>query len=287
MSERVGRKYSLTIQNPLLQTLTITPPFTLHVEVNRDTAASVNKATLDIFELAPSTRNFIYKDKYTTNEYWQMILNIGYGYSLFNVFKGNIYEAFSYKDGPHWITHIEGFDGLFGVQNSNVNMAIPSGSNKQNILEQALKSFPNLLQGAMGSPAQGTYQRGKSYMGRGVDFINAETQGQYFIDKEQVHILGDGEALDHPIILLESSYIRTTPKRRDTMLEVDMNMTPELGVGGLVELQSLFKIYNGQYECMGVHHSGVISETEPGDFTTSVQLYAGARAFKTLKAGPV
>lgn len=286
MSERVGREYTLTIQNPLLQTVIIQPPFTLHIDVNRDTAASVNKATLDLYELGPNTRNFLYKDKYTTNEYWQMKLDIGYGYQLFNVFLGNIYECFSYKQGVHWITHIEGFDGLFGVQNSNVNLSVPAGSNKQNILQMALQSIPTLTQGALGSPAQGTYQRGRAYMGRGVDFINDETQGQYFIDKEQLHILGDNEVLDHPVVLLESSYIRTTPKRRETMLEVDMNMTPELQVGGLVQLESLFQIYNGQYECMGVHHSGVISPTEAGDFTTSVQLYAGSRAFKTLKAGP-
>lgn len=284
---RVGRNYEIIIQNPTNQTLKIGMPFTTHFDMNRDTMASMNHCTLDIYELGQQTRNFLYKDKYTFNQYWKMKVNIGYGYNLFNVFLGNILECFSYKDGPHWITHIEGLDGLFGLQNNDVHMTIPANSQRPNILMAVIKGFTSLTPGVMGAPAQGSYSKSRSYAGSPQDFLNSETGGQYFIDKETIHIKGSDEAINYPIPVLSSDYIRTTPKRRETMLEVDMNMTPELEVGGMALLQSLFTIYNGEYECLGVKHNGVISEAESGDFVTTAQLYAGARAFKILNmAGP-
>lgn len=280
---RINRQYKLVIQNPQKETITITNPFTIDFNCNRDTLASVNSLDLNIQNLSANTRNFLYKDKYTVNEYWQCSLDIGYD-KLYNVFLGNIYEAFSYKQRNEWITHISGFDGAFALQNTKVSVSVSGGTDKLNLLQQVLKSTEYLEIGAIGELGQGYYKRGKVFLGSLKEFIDNEAGGNYFIDCQKLNIMTNDEALSYQIIDLNSNYIKTTPKRRDTMLEVQMMMTPEIQIGGVVNLKSLFPIFNGAYKVLGVNHSGVISDGVYGDFNTTAQLYAGERAFKILVA---
>lgn len=299
---RDQRRYKLTIQDPQGNRLVVNYPFTLRFNVNRDTLASVNRIELDLVDLSESSREFLYKDRYNTIQYWQMTLELGYltrnkdDERLYEVYAGNIYEAYSYRDKEHWYTHVTGFDGIYGLQNARTSFTLGAGSTRLNMLQNVIGAMPNIKRGILGAPTDGTYVRGFSFSGATVDLIKQETGGKFFIDGQVLHILDDAEVIDsNYVISLDGAYNKTTPKRRDAVLEVDMFLTPELRVAELVNLDSKVDIYdsnsrsrtdptkyNGYYKILGITHSGVISGAEQGDATTTVMLYKGSEPFRRL-----
>lgn len=111
--------------------LTIRPFFTINFTIDRGIYASINKMTLDIYNLDKSTREKIYYDGilHATVEK-KIVLYAGYSdadFSRFNspiitknvrrsinglplVFYGRFTRAYSYRQGSNFITHIEAFD---------------------------------------------------------------------------------------------------------------------------------------------------------------------------------
>lgn len=111
--------------------LVIRPFFTIKFTIDRGVYASMNKMTLDIYNLGKSTREKIYYDAIlhaSVNK--KIVLYAGYSdadFSKFNqsvitnsirnsinglplVFCGRFTRAYSYRQGSDFITHIEAFD---------------------------------------------------------------------------------------------------------------------------------------------------------------------------------
>ena len=111
--------------------LVIRPFFTIKFTIDRGVYASMNKMTLDIYNLGKSTREKIYYDGIlhaAVNK--KIVLYAGYSdadFSKFNtsvinnnirnsinglplVFCGRFTRAYSYRQGSDFITHIEAFD---------------------------------------------------------------------------------------------------------------------------------------------------------------------------------
>jgi len=111
--------------------LVIRPFFTIRFTIDRGIYASINKMTLDIYNLGKTTRERIYYDGVLhAAVYKKIVLYAGYSdedFSKFNepiitnsirnsinglplVFCGRFTRAYSYRQGSDFITHIEAFD---------------------------------------------------------------------------------------------------------------------------------------------------------------------------------
>jgi len=297
---KVNRSYEVQILLPSGELITITPPFSMSCQVERHMMATVNTCTMDIKNLGLSNRNKIFKDRYDFTKYIQVIIKAGYledlqiasfninnpnfgkSTSLPQIFQGNVYEAYSYKEGTEWITHFEFHDGLYGIQNGNISASFQAGTDKAQIMKNMIASMPNLLPGVFGELTQGQSGRGQAFVGQSWEVLNEQTQGQVFIDNEKVHILSKNEVIAGQIINLDSSSLKTTPRRRDAFLDCECLFSPELEPGKIVALTSLYPAYNGQYRIEGFNHNFEYSEAECGDSSTRVSLNAGAMAFKAV-----
>ncbi len=268
--------------------ITIKPPMTAIIDVDRHMRASVNNATVTLYNLSPDTRSLIYKDKYTTVDYWQMSIMASYDENnLYEIFRGNIQEAYSYKQNTEWITYIDAFDGAYAIQNGSVSETVGKNVSKSDIITRLIHTMPNIFEGAMGSPTQGSAPRGQVLIGSSFNEIQRICGNQAFIDSEKINILADDEIINgNPFLLtgstgpLEAGNLFTTPKRRETYLELDALFSPEIRVGASVEIQSGEKKYNGQYRVFGVKHSITISGAQSGDAISSLSLDAGAKIFQ-------
>jgi hypothetical protein len=280
---RFIRDYEIQIQNPLGETITIAPPFSVKVRIKRDTLASTNKTSVTIIDLGQTSRAKLYKDRYTFTEYWQMVIKAGYDKKLITLFQGNLYEAYSYKQGPDWYTQIEAYDGQYAIKNGFTSTTIQKGTTQENVITTIIKDFPNIIKGVIGTPGEGENKRGKVLFGETKKVIDEETNGQYFIDKETFYAVGDDEVISNEIIVLDSSLLKTTPKRRDTFLDCDCLFFPEAEIGYFCKLESKFEIYNGQYKIMGFEHDFLYSGAECGDTGTKLSIYAGARNLQVVQ----
>lgn len=278
---KFGRTYLVQILTPQKELVEIAPPFSVEFDITRNTLASTNTANLTIYNLGPSTRNRIFKDRYSFSDYWQLIIWAGYD-RLEKVFQGNIYQAMSYKQRTDWITEIEGYDGLDAVQNGFTARTVPADTPKQDVLTQVISDMPNVLAGFFGSPAEGQSGRGQTLVGNSAQIIEDITGGNTFIDNEIIHVIDRDEVFSDRAILLDQEQLFMTPKRRDTFLDVDLLFLPTAAIGQVAEVRSREEIYNGQYKIVGFKHMVQISSASAGDAKTSLNLDAGAAGLREV-----
>lgn len=280
MPEKFGRRYEIQILNPDKERIDIEPPFSVKFSIIRNVLASVNKCNLTIFNLAPKTRNKLFKDRYTIHEYWQIIIRAGYE-KLSTVFQGSIYETISFKQGTEWISQVDAFDGENGVRNGYITETIQKDTDKKTIYKKIISEMPTLIEGVLAGPT-GTSPRGKILMGNSSKVLQEESNNRYFIDNERVNILNPDEYIGGDVIVLDGNQLFTTPKRRDTFIDVDMLFFPEVQVGIVAEIRSTEEIYNGQYKVLGFKHDVTISEAMSGQAKSSISLDSGALGLKEV-----
>jgi len=280
---KFGRWYRIVIQTPSGTQITIEPPFSAVFDIKRSIGASVNTGDVTLYNLSPTTRNLLYKDKYLLTEYWRMSIMAGYSSkSVYQIFLGSIQEAYSYKQGTEWITKINAYDGMYQIQNGFCSATYQSGELKQNMLKQIIQTMPECAAGMFGTSIEGKNKRGTVVFGSSFDEIQKLTNGTSYIDNEQLNTIADNEIISGEAIVLDSEALLTTPKRRDTYLSCDVLFSPEIQPGHAVEIRSEWPKYNGTYRVDGFHHAFTVSEANVGDAITTLDLYAGSRAFTEI-----
>lgn len=272
-----GRSYELLIRNPAGRLIVIRPPFSISFSIVRNVLASANRGSFTITNLSRTTRNLLYKDRYTFRQYWQVQLNAGYGERLETIFQGNLYEGFSYKQNTEWITSLECFDGIHAIQNGYSAMTIQQNTEQPDIFRDLIQDLPNIVEGAIGNAFSGISNpsRGKVLMGKTVDLLEEESNGNYFIDNEQAYILGQEESIAGRFVSIDPEQLLESPRRRETFIDVDLLFFPQAQVGIGARLRSRDQIYNGTYKIVGIAHNVTISGAEGGEARTALNLYVG------------
>lgn len=272
------RNYEIRIKTPEGKMYTIAPDISVTFDIDRSVMSSTNTAKVTIYNLAQGTRNGLYKDKYTTTKYWQMFIMAGYGESeLYEIFRGNIQEAYSYKKPPEWITEISAYDGAYAIQNSFTNETMTKDITYKDMLKRVIHTMPELLVGVLGKNAStNTPARGQVLTGPSYDIVQLLSGGQAFIDGETINILSPDEVIaGKPFVITggDNGIMLETPRRREQFLEVNCLFSPEIRVGHICEIKSSVTRYNGQYKVYGIKHSGTFSQAQCGEATTMVSLF--------------
>ncbi|MGE4515214.1 MAG: hypothetical protein AB7E26_15585 [Chryseobacterium sp.] len=272
MIGKFGRTYRLDIFTPSGDQISIEPPFSIKFSITRNTLASLNSARITIYNLGPNTRNRIYRDRFATIEVWPVTLFSGYGNRLHSVFVGEIFEAYSYKQGKDWITELSCLDGINAIQNGVISTTITKGVDFKKIIKRIIDTMPGITAGILGSPADGVAERGISLIGSSADSINEIVKGRYFIDKQKLHILSTNEVLPGDIIFLDPSSLLSTPRRRESFVDVSTLFEPQIEVASQYLIESIEPVYNGIYKVVGFNHDVTISNAESGQARTDIQL---------------
>jgi len=280
---RFIRNFEIIIQTPNGIELRITPPITARIQITRNALASANTCSVQIVNLKKSTRAQIYKDRFAISDYWQMVVRAGYGKQLYEIFRGNIYEAWSSKQGTEWTTQIEGMDGMFAIQNAVTSRSYNSGANIKNMITDIITDMPKTIAGIISPSKDQTIGRGAVYMGSSAEILDDLTDNQSFIDNEAVNVLGTNEVIGaNDVLLLSASLRKSTPRRRENLLETNVLFTPQVAVGGFAEIRGGEDIYAGQYKILGFSHNITISQAEPGNADTTITLDAGSAALEAI-----
>lgn len=274
------RTYRVTIETPTGKVLIITPPRSIKFSVVRNTLASANTANLTITNLSEENRNSLLKDKFEVSKYFKINIQAGRNYELTGFFQGNIQEGFSYKQNTEWITQLNCYDGMYGIQNGFTAKTVEKNSDIRNMVKSIIKDMPRISSGAIGSDFSGNMPRGQVFIGQTANILKEITKGSYFIDNEVLNIIENDEYIGNTILKIDSDTLLSSPRRREAFLDVTTMFYPKLQVGYLIDLTSSLKIYNGTYKVMGFQHDVEISEASCGTATSILNLYAGAESFR-------
>lgn len=246
--------------------------------VRRGILSDSNQATIQIKNLAPSTRERIFQDAFTYDpQKWKYVhLEAGYGDNLSMIFRGRILQAYSHKSGGQTdvITEIQAQAlDIFDCESSHT---FEAGTTFKDAAQTLANDLPNVTLANIGE-LEGIFQTRTTFDGSTIEQLNKLTGGHAFVDNGQLNILMNNEVLDVPVpVITDENGLLDTPMRRDANLEVKMLFEPSLMVGQLLEIKSsIAPNFNGQYKVLDFTHDCLISGSEAGNRTTTVNLWIG------------
>lgn len=267
--------YRITVYNQT-ETVIIEYPLTCKFNSQRATFSSSNKCTIDVYNLAPSTRAMIFKDALTLDPaQWKYIkLEAGWNGQLSQIFMGRILQAYTTKGGGQVdvITHIE--CQPFDIFTSQSAYTFEAGTTYKDAYKTMAADMPNVEIGAIGT-LEGSFKTQTTFDGNTMECLNSLTGGNTYVDNGVINTIMGNEVLDVPVPLVtDENGLLNTPVRRDASLTIKMLFEPTLVVGQLLEVRSKIQPeYNGQYKVLGFTHDCLISPTQAGQRITTVDLW--------------
>lgn len=279
MIKQFNARYRVTVYSSK-ETTIVEYPITCKFTVTRGVFAQSNNATIQLYNLAPSTRNQIFQDQWTNmlepDKMKYVHLEAGWNGSMSMIFKGRIMQAYSFKSGGQTdiITEIQAIAlDIFDYQTSHTFV---EGTTFKDALKTMASDMPNVLLGNTGT-LEGSFQTPTTFDGLAINEINKLTGGHSFVDNGILNTLMDNEVLDVPVpVISNSTTLLETPMRRDANLEVKTLFLPDVVSGQLVEISSEVQTqFNGQYKLVGFTHDCLISPIQAGSRTTQLILWVG------------
>lgn len=276
---KLGRNYNLRIANddsPFGTFLEVTPPFTMEFDVTRNTLSSANVAQIRIYNLAAASRNKARFNISNYGTYRQVILKAGYGDDMAEIFRGNISQAWSYREGVDWITQIECYDGGFGFVNGFASFNAVAGDTNADNIRKAMAAIPHTTVGAIGNYSS-PLPMGNAYNGNPVNLLRELTGEGFFTDLEKNYALQNDEYFiseDETLVINSGSGLLGTPLLEQSIVRINMILEPRLKIGTSVIIDSSTGVeFNGRYKIIGVKHRGIISDVVSGDAVTTGEFY--------------
>lgn len=276
MQDKFGRRYTLNVGLQDGETLIVKLPFTIEIDITRNTLTSANVCQIRIYNLSLKNRNQIRFNASDYGTFRPIELFAGYTDNPPKIFDGNISQAWSYREGVNFITQIECYDGGYAFVNGTTAVEFPSGTPQKTVIKTVIKDLPFIDEGVVGNYPD-TIGRGNSYSGSTTKILEELTGGGFFIDNGKAYALGTNEFIEatNGITLVSTATgLLATPILEETIVRFDMIFEPGLNAGHKAVLDSTTeKNFNGAYKITGVKHRGMISESVCGSLITTGEFF--------------
>lgn len=252
MLDRFNRDYSLDITFPNGDIVTVLPPLNIDFDVTKSTQGALNTGTLRLYNLGEELRNRLVRDKEDFKTKYTCELKAGYS-KIETIFKAEVHEAHSNRQGANIVTTVVLQDGLFDMQNSFTSKTV-----RGNIIKEVLKDMPNTFEGKITN--QNPMLRPRVLVGNSLKLIeeNLGENETYYIDRGVLNIIKNDEVISSyaPLVNAQTGLI-DTPKKNMNEVSFKTLLNPQLQIGGLCELESLLdKRLNGVYKIVTIKYTG-------------------------------
>lgn len=262
----------------------VTSPITISFSVKRHPFAGQCTASIDVYNLSPSTRTKLFLDWYDFENIRQVTLEAGYENGKFDlIYKGRVRICTTKHVNTDNITHIEAISGL-GVLDSMLHFTLNEGETLLDTAGRAIKEIPGVQVGAVSLPDY-SFKRPVALIGNAISVLKTYTKDNIAIDLDKVIVIEEDEVIDGDVrVIDDESGLLGAPERQQTSLVVNCVFEPRIKVGQGLEIKSrIAPEFDGQYKVWGVSHNGIIGETQAGQCTTTITLWTGLNLFGRFK----
>lgn len=277
---KFGRTYTLNVQGETGAVVQIKNPFTLDFTVTRSNLASLGTSTFLIKNLAPATRNQLYKDIYNRTFFPKIQFYAGYGTQQSLVFDGTVKEASSCREEGQvdFITKIDGYMGSVATVNNFISQSINGPVSQLQVINSIISRLNPLTAGYVSPKFTTMYPRGRSLCDNAWSLLQKETGNHCFIDNGRIYCMKEGDLLPEETFLISAATgLLGSPKRSKTFVVAEILFEPQLKIGQRVQLESVDNSFlNNIYTITGIEHFGTISDAVGGKLKTRVSMFIGA-----------
>ena len=233
----------------------------IQCSITRQIAEMNQRLNLRIYNLQEETRLKIKKSRTNTNIYRKIEVYAGYGSYVSLIFKGCIMTALSCKENTDIITEITALSGGYQSVNGDTNISFTAGYENKNIVNNLVKSIPQLEIGYINQDIVFFPKNDRGYTIDG-NILNelrekAKKIGAIvFIDNERIYIMAEKEVRTSSILKIEDSTGLMSVKEYDIYLEINTLFEPLANLNNKIIINSnIFKQYNGDWQLFGIQHN--------------------------------
>jgi hypothetical protein len=251
------RSYRLQIEDLLITELHIT------LSVKRSLSAKVaNSAEVTVYNLSTDNRKRL-------QALQNVFVSLEAGYSGVNslLFRGDLREAWSHRDGTDWITEVSSASAVVNRKQKRVQASFPAGTSVRQIIEHCAgalqiglgntqKQAANAKLWNVSPPAFTTGYVASGDAVSQLDRVCRSCGLEWSIQDSQLQLLPRGEALQEDgIILTPDSGLLDSPELgKGGVVRCKTLMIPGLYPGRRVELRT--RHVQGVYRIETTHHQG-------------------------------
>lgn len=276
---KFNREYQLTVDGDIGPHV-FTLPTTIQFDITFTLSSTINQATFSITNPSRSSQKDLILDRvygYVKNR--KVVFRAGYvDQEIPVVFRGNVMEAYSERQGSEVITRISAVDGGFGVKNGFVSITRPKEWNFVDIVQSIIKTMPDIAVGTI-TPHTIPHTRGIMINGNPWDQLQRMADavgGVAFINKGVANLLSKKGTLVNSggqLVIEPQTGLLNIPHLQQYMAIAQMLFEPRFDVGNVAQLNSILNPeVNGPYKITGFHHYGTISGVVSGDAMTDFTL---------------
>ena len=268
LSNLFGRKYKIIVSTKGTSGIDITG-LRVVFGIEKSMSAEPNKSTIQIYNLAPATQNFILSDAK------RIILEAGYEnseqYGL--IFDGDIVKAIRRAaQSIDKITEVIAQDGDMFLNSGFISVSYSAGQTTQSILSQMQGiADDDMARGDVSTNLKGTkLARGKAMFGQPKDYASmlAKSEGAlFYVNDRKINLVKPGDLPDGKIVdLSPSSGLIGTPEQNDSTVSGKCLLNPLLNVNKLIHISNEYvqetneigkaSLSSGVYKIIKLKHTG-------------------------------
>lgn len=295
MAEKYQRIYNLLVESRELGTAlkltnNLKEGLTIEFDVDRGIYGGFGTLNLNIYNLSRSSRSYVFQDTWDrdVNSVRTVALEAGYQFlGLSTIFIGHIQQAYSYRKQSDIITNIQAIDGGLLSSTAEIHETLQKGTMRSEVVRRLVSKI-GLKEGKIdiedvpfevGFQLDGNaFKLLKTYAGR---------DREVWITDGEVNVMKTSQALKGTVRKISAENgLLNVPQHKGGSLVLDMVFEPRLTIGQVVEVEStIAPEFNGQYKIIGLKHKGIISSTQAGQATTTVELLSGSRTYSVVSTG--
>ena len=211
------------IKNKTYQALTIESPITLQFSIGRGQNIGVGQLSATIYNLGLKTREKIFHDPWDTQTAVRIQLFIGYGQKLTLAFDGYIRSAMSYRSRSEVLTEITAYES--DPLNPFISLSLAPGTTLEEAVSEVIDKYMVFEEKGYIEASELTFERGLVMHGSAGYVLKSLTKGKAQNDRGVINVLGDKEAFEADVPLINASTgLMETPKRFNALLEASITM---------------------------------------------------------------
>lgn len=238
-------------------------------KIDKTNLSDPNKGTIKIYNLNADSRA-AFEQKQS-----RVLLKVGYGTNpkdLVQIFVGDIRRVAHLKQGPDWITEIEGGDGEIDFTGSQIEKSFPPGTSVKSVIGDVVDQFKNLkntatnLVGVAGEFVTGFVASGS--VAGVLDNLTKKIGSEWSIQDEGVQIVPLGTpTFDTAVLVTPKTGLLGSPAKTLIGYQITTLLNPELKPNRLVAIKS--RDVNASFRIQFVSHAG---DTYQGQWTSVCEL---------------
>lgn len=271
MSQQYGRRWRVTLfTKGNGEAITIDNSLRVSFDCAKSISDKPNQAKLMIYNLSVSNI-----EKALNGDFKRAVLSVGYQ-SLNQLFVGDITKATVKRSGVDFILTLECADGFSAYKNGRIKLSLEHGATDKDIVKNLTETFQGVQVGQVDIPNVRKLPRGRVLNGDTREILNKianNSQADWCIQDNEFIFLPKNKVLkNQAVVLSQESGMINSPQRTDDGLELDCLLNTELKIGGLVEVKSIIKSFNGFYKIVKIKHTG---DSHSNDWKSQLTVVAG------------